>query len=583
MKPAGTSMMCRSEWHTPDAATRTSTSPGPGSGTATSRSSGGRCHSVNWNARMRPACRSAVAVRHSGPVSHNLQGLAFRAVTATAPELPTPTESAATTGPEGLSAAAVADRVARGQVNTADDRTSRTLSEIARANIFTRFNAILGSMLVVILIVGPIQDALFGIVLVANALIGIVQEYRAKRTLDRLAVLNAPRARVVRDGQTDGDRGRSRRRRRPPRAADRRPGPGRRSGAALGRARGGRVAAHRRVRLGGEVGRRRGALRAASSSPDPGRCQAVRVGADSYARRLAHEARRFTLVRSELMDGINLILRYVTWAIIPTAALLALSQFRAHEGWREAMAGVVAGVVAMVPEGLVLLTSLSFAIAAVTLAAPPGARAGAPRGRGARAGRRRVPRQDRHAHRGNDRVRRDRAAGRQRPGRGRARCARGRRERATRPPPHSPKPFRRPTVGRAPPRSRSRRRASGAAPRSPGTAHGCSAHPRWSGSTSRPTIPCAAGPTSSRPPGGGCCCSRTASSRFGGEALPGGLEAVALVMFKEKIRPDAADTLAYFTRAGCRAEGHLRRQPADGRRGGPQRRPHRCRRCRRRA
>ena len=57
IKPAGTSMMCRSEWHAPDAATRTSTSPGPGSGTATSRSAGGRCHSVNWNARMRPACR----------------------------------------------------------------------------------------------------------------------------------------------------------------------------------------------------------------------------------------------------------------------------------------------------------------------------------------------------------------------------------------------------------------------------------------------------------------------------------------------------------------------------------------------
>ena len=67
---------------------------------------------------------------------------------------------------------------------------------------------------------------------------------------------------------------------------------------------------------------------------------------------------------------------------------------------------------------------------------------------------------------------------------------------------------------------------------------------------------------------------------FGGEALPGGLEAVGLVMFKEKIRPDAADTLAYFTEQGVALEGHLRRQPADGRRGGPQRRPHRCRRCR---
>ena len=66
--------------------------------------------------------------------------------------------------------------------------------------MFTRFNAILGTMLAVIIVVGPIQDATFGVVLVANALIGIVQEVKAKRTLDALAVLNAPRARVLRDG-----------------------------------------------------------------------------------------------------------------------------------------------------------------------------------------------------------------------------------------------------------------------------------------------------------------------------------------------------------------------------------------------
>jgi cation-transporting ATPase E len=288
-------------------------------------------------------------------------------MTATAPELPSPAEPAATTGPGGLTAAEVAERVALGQVNRADERTSRTLPEIARANILTRFNAILGSMLVVILIVGPIQDALFGIVLVANALIGIVQEYRAKLILDRLAVLHAPRARVVRDAELSeiavedvvvddlvvlyaGDQ----------------------------------VPADGRVHdaEGLEVDE---SLLTGESDAVPkdaadevlsgsivvagaGRFQALRVGEDAYARRLATEARRFTLVRSELMEGINLILRYVTWAIAPTALLLALSQFRAHEGWREAVSGVVAGVVAMVPEGLVLLTSLSFAIAAVTLA-----------------------------------------------------------------------------------------------------------------------------------------------------------------------------------------------------------------------
>src|SRR5207237_1030890 len=88
-----------------------------------------------------------------------------------------------------------------------------------------------------------------------------------------------------------------------------------------------------------------------------GRFQATRVGGDAYARRLATEARRFTLAHSELMSGIDRILRYVQWALLPTAVLLAFSQFHVQHDNRAAIAGVVAGVVAMVPEGLVLLTS----------------------------------------------------------------------------------------------------------------------------------------------------------------------------------------------------------------------------------
>jgi cation-transporting ATPase E len=102
----------------------------------------------------------------------------------------------------GLTAGDVAARVARGQTNASGERTSRSLADILRANILTRFNLILGTLLVAILAVGHLQDALFGIVLISNSLIGIVQELRAKRTLDRLAVLNAPRARVVRDNVT---------------------------------------------------------------------------------------------------------------------------------------------------------------------------------------------------------------------------------------------------------------------------------------------------------------------------------------------------------------------------------------------
>jgi cation-transporting ATPase E len=100
----------------------------------------------------------------------------------------------------GLTSVQVAERRSRGLANTTAERTSRSVAEIMRANILTRFNFILGVLLAVILVTGQPQDALFGIVLVTNALIGIAQELRAKRTLDRLAVLSAPRVRVIRDG-----------------------------------------------------------------------------------------------------------------------------------------------------------------------------------------------------------------------------------------------------------------------------------------------------------------------------------------------------------------------------------------------
>src|SRR4051794_8880345 len=270
------------------------------------------------------------------------------------------------TAETGLTAAEVEERIARGQVNQTGERTSRTLVEIVRANVFTRFNAILGTMLAVIIVVGPIQDATFGVVLVANALIGIVQEVKAKRTLDALAVLNAPQARAVRDGEEaeiaveavvlddllvlhTGDQ----------------------------------------IPCDGVVRRADGlevdeSLLTGESDPlnkvvddevlsgsfivaGSGRFQATRVGSDSYAAKLAAEARRFQLISSELMDGINTILRIVTWVIIPTSALLIWSQLQGSD-LDNALRSTVAGVVGMVPEGLMLLTSIAFMVAAVTLA-----------------------------------------------------------------------------------------------------------------------------------------------------------------------------------------------------------------------
>ncbi len=275
--------------------------------------------------------------------------------------------AATTTGPKGLTAAEVAERVRSGQVNVADERTSRTIPEILRANVLTRFNAILGAAFVLILVFGEARDSLFGYVLILNALIGIIQEWRAKRTLDRLAVLNAPRARVVRDGETTEidvtavvlddlcD----------VRAGDQLPADGvlrTQDGLELDES-----------MLTGEsdpVTKGEGDEVLSGSIVVAGRgcIQTTRVGGDSYARKIATEARRFTLTQSELMDGINQILRYVQWALVPTAILLAFSQFRVQDTHRAAIQGVVAGVVAMVPEGLVLLTSLAFGLATITLA-----------------------------------------------------------------------------------------------------------------------------------------------------------------------------------------------------------------------
>jgi len=275
--------------------------------------------------------------------------------------------AASVTGPNGLTAVEAAQRVRAGQVNTADERTSRTLTEILRANVLTRFNAILGTAFVLILVFGEGQDALFGIVLLFNVLIGVSQEYRAKRTLDRLAVLNAPRARVVRDGEV----------RELPvtdvvlddlcdlAAGDQVPADG-----VLREVEGLEVDESLLTGESDPVAKADGdeVLSGSIAVAGRGRFQATHVGADSYARRLAIEARRFTVTRSELVEGINRILRYVQWALLPTAVLLAFSQFRVQATNRAAIAGVVAGVVAMVPEGLVLLTSLAFGVAAIALA-----------------------------------------------------------------------------------------------------------------------------------------------------------------------------------------------------------------------
>jgi len=280
---------------------------------------------------------------------------------------PAPAEPIVRTPPTGLTSSEVAQQRVAGLANEGGEHTSRPVSQILRANILTRFNFILGVLLAVILVVGQPQDGLFGIVLVANALIGIGQELRAKRTLDRLAVLSAPRVRVIRDGSrrdiavaelVAGD------------LVDLRAGDQLVADGVV-RASAGMQADESLLTGESEPVTKQAGDSLLSGSfvvAGSGGYQATGVGPAAYARQLAAEARRFTPVRSELIEGINRILRYVTWAIVPVAVLLVISQLHARDSLREALTGTVAALVGMVPQGLVLLTSVAFGVAAVTLA-----------------------------------------------------------------------------------------------------------------------------------------------------------------------------------------------------------------------
>jgi len=269
----------------------------------------------------------------------------------------------------GLTAAEVAERVAAGRTNAVVLRTSRTTGEIVRANVFTFFNGLLLTLFVITVATGRWQNGLFGAVIVANAAIGIVQEVRAKRILDRLAVMRTPLARVVRQGATSeidvaqivaDDLVELR-------AGDQVPADGvvvDSSGLEVdeslltGEADPVLKARDDDVRSGSIVVGGRG------------RFLATAVGAEAYAARLAADARRFKLTHSELVAATNRILRWISVLMLFVGPVLLWSQFRSedNEGWRDAVTGAVAGMVGMVPEGLVLLTSLAFMLATVSLA-----------------------------------------------------------------------------------------------------------------------------------------------------------------------------------------------------------------------
>lgn len=276
----------------------------------------------------------------------------------------------------GLTAQEVASRMDDGRSNRVRTSTSRSLADIVRANVFTLFNGIILAAMVMVLATGSWRDAVFGFVILINTGIGIFTELRAKRTLDRLSILVAANYVVRRDGRNvevphdaivlddllwirSGDQ--------VPADADIVDSYGLELDESM------LTGESRTVRkdAGDQV------FSGSTAVSGMALARVTAVGEHGYAATLTAQAKVYKKTVSDLNKGINTILKFMTFLVVPLCVLLILSQIHTVGGWsvaistgewRQAVVSAVAGVVGMIPEGLVLLTSLNFAIAAMRLA-----------------------------------------------------------------------------------------------------------------------------------------------------------------------------------------------------------------------
>ncbi|TPF78162.1 MULTISPECIES: cation-translocating P-type ATPase [unclassified Bifidobacterium] len=276
----------------------------------------------------------------------------------------------------GLNAEEVAKRIEAGQTNAMKDSTSRSVKDIVRANVFTLFNGIIFAAMVLVLITGSWKDAVFGFVIIINTGIGIVTELKAKRTLDRLSILVASDV-LVRRGGNDVAVSHSdivmddllwiR-------SGEQVPADGRiihTWGLELDESMLTGESRTVRHKVGEQI------CSGATAVSGMALVRVSAVGAHSYAATLTAQAKVYKKTVSDLNKGINTILKFMTFLVVPLCVLLIWSQIRTVGGWnhafttgewRGAVVSAVAGVVGMIPEGLVLLTSLNFAVAAMRLA-----------------------------------------------------------------------------------------------------------------------------------------------------------------------------------------------------------------------
>ena len=277
---------------------------------------------------------------------------------------------------EGLTQGEVDLRVQLRLTNAVSSSSSRSIASILRANLFTLFNAVVGGSFIILLILGQWRDAIFGVIVIANIGIGVVQEFRSKRTLDRLALISAPLARVRRAGKTldvatdqvvldellvlrTGDQ--------VPADATVVSSDGLDLDESLLTGESDPVLKD----VGDEV------LSGSSVVAGFGLARVRLVGPESYASRITLEAKRFSLVSSELRNALARLIKWISWALIPLVIIVTNGQMQNVGGWQaawesglwlEATVRSVASIISMIPQGLVLITSIAFAVAAVKLA-----------------------------------------------------------------------------------------------------------------------------------------------------------------------------------------------------------------------
>lgn len=269
---------------------------------------------------------------------------------------------------KGLTSQQVQEHRLHGWTNRAVESASKTTKEIIHENVFTYFNLIFAVLAVLLCIAGSFRDLTFLPVIIANTLIGIIQEVRAKQVLDKLSMLNAPRSAVVRDGKkkiVDSEE----------LVLD---------DIVIFKA-GSQVCADAEVCAGevqvneslltgesDEITKRRGDKLMSGSFIVSGQCHARldKVGEDSYIAKLTLQAKEMQEgEQSEMIRSLDKLVKYVGVAIIPIGIILfCQSFFFQNDGFRSSVAAMVAAVIGMIPEGLYLLASVALAVSSVRLA-----------------------------------------------------------------------------------------------------------------------------------------------------------------------------------------------------------------------